>query len=401
MMRYDSPLRNRHQLWLDERAAPDPAEVSRPGAATGTSIARGVTYIDYGPPDESGAVLCEIPGVFDLAEIEYAAIRRAAGLMDGPQRATVRVRGGERRDFLNRMITQELADLDTGVRTAFWLNRKGRVEADLLLAEFGDEMLIDVDVHQAETMIRTLDEFLFGEDVQFECDESTYRISVHGASAVETIGQAAGTTLELPDRSVGLVSIAGASVRLARRDQVGDPGVELFLPRTAVEPVWSALLAAGAGRVRPIGWFAYNIARIEAGTPLMNVDFGATNLPHETGVLRDRVSFTKGCYLGQEIVARMESLGRPKQSLVGLRLEGDRLPAAGAHVVAAEGGPMDEPVGVVTSSTHSPMRSAAPIAFAMIRAKCSAPETALGVVADGQVLAGTVSALRFWSRADA
>ena len=98
---------------------------------------------------------------------------------------------------------------------------------------------------------------------------------------------------------------------------------------------------------------AFNVARIEAGSPLFLVDFGRQALPHETGLLARRVNFKKGCYLGQEVVARMESLGKPKQRLVALRMQQDRLPVSGAEVHEARDG--GEAVGRVTSSAPAPM----------------------------------------------
>src|SRR6185436_21150893 len=108
---------------------------------------------------------------------------------------------------------------------------------------------------------------------------------------------------------------------------------------------------ARTGLARRIGWHAYNIARLEAGWPIFNIDFGPDSLPHETGVLNDRVSFKKGCYLGQEVVARMQSLGHPKQRLVGLKAveetgaDEDRVPEAGAALHAAR--PAEKPADVI------------------------------------------------------
>ncbi|MDX9910759.1 MAG: glycine cleavage T C-terminal barrel domain-containing protein [Phycisphaerales bacterium] len=159
--------------------------------------------------------------------------------------------------------------------------------------------------------------------------------------------------------------------------------------------------------MRPAGWFACNIARIEAGTPLFPIDFGPENLPHESGVLDDRVSFRKGCYLGQEVVARMQSLGHPKQRLIALRLVGDnacdehantRQPVGGAHVFARSdaGG---NPVGTITSSTISPMLAGEVACFAMMRYANSDPGAELTIAADGAYVDAMVQpSLRFWSR---
>jgi folate-binding protein YgfZ len=158
-----------------------------------------------------------------------------------------------------------------------------------------------------------------------------------------------------------------------------------------------------------------NIARIERGTALYLADFGPDSLPHETGAetLHDRVSFKKGCYLGQEVVARMNALGHPKQRLVGLRIDlpsGNPAPDAfglpdmpqavtGTSVVAADepGAPI---VGAVTSSCCAPMLSQAHIAFAMVKWSHAQEGTKLWVQLDDRRLAATArESLVFYKRA--
>jgi folate-binding protein YgfZ len=261
-----------------------------------------------------------------------------------------------------------------------------------------ERVLIDVDIRQAESTRAGFEAYIFTEDVKVEnSSEQVHRICVHGPRAVEAVSAASQRSLdELQDHHSVCAQIAGAEMTIVRRDQLGEPGIEVFLSSRDAEVVWRAMLAR---QVQPIGWHAYNIARIEAGTPLFNIDFGATNLPHETGVLSDRVSFTKGCYPGQEVVARMQHLGKPRQMLVGLIMEADLLPVAGAQVFAIEpSGSMGEQVGVVTSSTLSPMLSAAPVAFAMIKTAWSNHGGRLLVNAEGQQTYATVGPLQFWSR---
>lgn len=197
--------------------------------------------------------------------------------------------------------------------------------------------------------------------------------------------------------------LAGVPAVLVRRDECGSPGVEAFVPASGLARAWDALVsqhdaaAGGRRRARPAGWHAYNIARIEAGTPLHHVDYGSDSLPHESGLVAERVSFRKGCYLGQEVVARMESLGKPKQRLVGLRIAEDALPVSGSPVfeLGPDGAP-GNPVGTVTSSTLSPMLGASCVAFAMVRSAHAEPGTVLGVPAEGVRATATVQPrLRF------
>jgi folate-binding protein YgfZ len=402
MMANQSPLRKHHEDRAAAEAAREPSvdAAERPGAASGRRIAAAVEHLPYGPPRGDGAV-CEIPATFGSVESEYAAIRRSVGLVDAAHRGTVRVTGADRSDFLNRMVTQELAGAGAGsVRASFWLNRKGRIDADLLVVELGDEMLIDLDVHQAAATVESLDAFIFTEDVALEdATESTHRIQMHGPAAAALLAHVVeGDDPALEPHAAARVRIGGIDVVAARRDQVGETGLDLFVALADAERAWTALLDAAVDRpARPVGWYAFNIARIEAGTPLFNVDFGTTNLPHETGVLDERVSFKKGCYLGQEVVARMQSLGRPKQMLMGLRLHSERLPVADAEVFAVgEGGGVGDQVGVITSSTISPMLGGAPIAFAMLRTAEAEEGAKVLVSAEGEHVEAEVGGLRMW-----
>ena len=158
MMSQQSPLRKQLTDWPKSRA-PDPQAVAnRPGAALGHQIEPpAVEFLSYGPAGRDAAGACELVATLGDIESEYAAVRRGAGLLDSPHRATILVTGTDRRDFLNRMVTQELKDLNGPMaRQAFWLNRRGRIEADLLLVELGDRLLVDLDIHCAEQAATSL-----------------------------------------------------------------------------------------------------------------------------------------------------------------------------------------------------------------------------------------------------
>jgi folate-binding protein YgfZ len=384
----------------------------------------------YGPP-EAGV---ELVDALDYVEAEYAAIRKGCAILDQPHRGTLEVRGGERVGFLNRMVTQELKGLGEGAalesRRTFWLNRKGRIDADMRVIELGEGgMLIDVDVHNASAAAASLSQFVFSEDVEIvDRSEEWHRLGLHGPGASERLAsrsevEQGPSPRELAPGRACIVTVAGRRVVVDRQDSTGEVGLELAMAAGDAAAVYEELSVAPdpaarergegwkpdpSGRARRIGWQAYNIARIEAGWPLYHIDFGPDSLPHETGaaVLIDRVSFKKGCYLGQEVVARMQSLGHPKQVLVGLRIEAKserelRLPETGAPVLvsAAE---KPEVVGAVTSATISPMLGGAPIAFAMVNYKHVAPGTRLHVEVEGTTISAAVQEdLAFWRRSQA
>ena len=372
---------------------------------------------------------------FDPVQIEYAAIRTHAAIFDEPHRATLALTGPDRLEFLNRMVTQELKGFAPHTtRRSFWLNRKGRIDGDLKLLNLPaphDRILIDVDAHAAERTRSGLASFIISEDCAIE-DQSEYwhRLSVHGPAACSILSKIAepGASAPITDIQPGQIitaRIAGADVLIDRHDISGEIGLHLLIPTEhtaavyeAISTPWSArdarTVTPSTDRARRIGWHALNIARIERGTPLYLADFGPDSLPHETGVetLADRVSFKKGCYLGQEVVARMNALGHPKQRLVGLRIElppSDKTPGAfglpdmpqavtGTPVVAADepGAPV---IGAVTSSCCAPMLSQAHIAFAMVKWSHAKNDTKVWVQLDDRRLAATVrESLLFFTR---
>lgn len=388
----------------------------------------GALLAPYGPAAQSdGAPL--LVEAFGPVPIEYAAIRTHAAAFDQPHRATLIMTGPDRLSFLNRMVTQELdpqgKEPGAGfapmtVRRSFWLNRKGRIDADLRLLDTGAETYIDVDIHAAQRTLEGLGNYIITEDCALlDATDRFHRLALHGPASASRLAEAAGdgTLAEILPDQVRRATIAGAEVLVDRGDLTGEIGLNLLIPVEHARAVYQRLVGDDPARptVRPIGWHAVNIARIEAGSPLYYVDFGPTSLPHEVGeeVLRDRVSFKKGCYLGQEVVARMQSLGHPKQRLVALRMPGatgSLLPASGPvstdQAQAITGTPVlpsdaadAQPVGAVTSSCVSPMLGDTPIAFAMVKWANSNPDTDLTLdLGNVRVAARVQPTLKFWSR---
>ncbi len=356
--------------------------------------------------DELGAVL-EVYGeathavrlaqTIEGMELEYAAIRKGAGVFDEPHAAYLELTGDDRLDFLNRMLTQELAGAAPGdLRASFWLNRKGRIVADLRVMHFDTRTLLEMDIHVVEATRTTLEEFIFTEDVAVATRPELHRLGVHGPDAGAVVMQALSCTAsDLPGPGqCRCIEAPEGEALLAHASPTGEPGLGIIASREIVPKIHGRLRDAGA---RPIGWQALNIARIEAGTPLFLIDFAQDALPAETGLLDARVSFTKGCYLGQEVVARMHALGHPKRLLRALRLASDEtdallIPDAGTPLLY-EG----TQVGHITSATLSPMLSRAPIALGMVRWGAHELGTVLELNVDGRPARAAVQdGLAFW-----
>jgi folate-binding protein YgfZ len=399
--------------------------------------------------DDQGG--CPVVQTYGPVELEYAALRKGCVLLDMPQRATLEVTGADRVEFLGRMVTQETKKWEPYTsRRSFWLSRTGRIEADMRMTLLPECVRLDMDVHVAAGSLKSLSAYIITEDAAIsDRTEELHRLALHGPGAIEVLrgvaeqrgGAGVGAVLEtIKPGEAALVGIAGASVLVERADSTGEIGLELTVATAEAERVYTTLVqhgshppgpavlgvagvtvegrAAGVGggsgggvmmgghRVafRPAGWAAWNIARIEAGTPVHLIDFGGQSLPAETGVLNDRVSFTKGCYLGQEIVARMHSLGHPKQKVVGLRcvvrrmkvaaadatmeapeVEAPVQPVSGSQVFAkpAEGAELGDPIGVVSSATTSPLLGDAPVCLATVKFKHIAEGATVLVEAGG------------------
>lgn len=367
------------------------------------------TLLGYG----AGALAVPVIESFGELDFEYASLRRSAVLIDQPHRGTIEARGKDTLDFLNRMLTQKLAGVGAGRSVdSFWLNRQGRIVADMRVVVLEGRVLLDVDVHVAGAVVESLGSYLFSEDVELlDASERLHRIGVQGPDGPRLLAAAVGGEAEASgfgtENTGAVITIGGHEVVVDRQDRAGEPGLELSVETAAAGEVWQALTAAAEQasiRVRPAGWHAFNIARIEAGTPLFMLDFGPDSLPGETTLASSRISMTKGCYLGQEIVARMHNLGHPKQRLAAIRLDEpkkaeDFQPITGTEVVdAAETG---SAVGAVTSSTVSPMLGGEPICFAMLKWSHASDGAKVAFHHDGGLLTGTVrERLRFWPRGE-
>ena len=391
-MTVPSPL---HAHIADAAAAatpsPSAAQADRPGAATGAPPLLTCEWLPWGP-DAQDAPAPELLATTGSIELEYAALRRGVVRFDAANRAVIRVGGADRVDLLDRLLTQKLADITPGTTCeSFLIDRKGRLVADLVVVHLDDVTLLDVDIHQVADTLTHIEGMCFGEDVQLEDVTNTlHRIDLHGPAAVAVVAVMGFDCGE----QAQAVQVGAATAW--RHDRTGVHGVALCVPTDTAIATWDAVAAAASGgghTCRTIGWYALNMARVEALEPLANIDFGAGNLPAETGVLHRRVSFTKGCYPGQEVVARMFNLGHPKQILRHLDLPDTRLPVAGAQVFAGDDADLAAPLGVVTSSSPAPLASQQAVALAMLRWKVADPDGEVIVVIDGEQVRARVKVI--------
>ena len=361
----------RRSQTLDQTAA------ERPGAAVGTPPPLEVEFLPWGDAEGDGAAPCEILATLGSVELEYAALQRGVGILDAPHRGTIRVTGADAIELMDRLVTNKVTGLSDGeVVSAFLLNRKGRIQSDLRLTIVGHDVLLDMDVHDLDRVASMIDSSIFTEEAVVKIETTAHRLELYGAEVNALLET---WNLSVPEVGRSLTgAVNGIPVRVMHSELLVVPGVSIFVDQTDALSVWTSLLNTEFQHpVRPLGWYALNMARMESKTPLFHVDFGLTSLPHETGLLNSRVSFTKGCYPGQEVVARMEHLGHPKQIVRFAAMGCEHLPVAGGHVLACDADLTDAPIGVVTSSAPSPMRGSQSVCLAMVKWAYAAPGTSV------------------------
>lgn len=349
----------------------------------------------------------QIVSTFGEPEAEYAAIRKAAALIDQPQRGVLELTGKDRLAFLNNLLTNQTWDksakrgLEAGQGVyAFFLAKNGRIVADMTAIERGDRTLLEMDARLVEPVRAAFDKYLFGEQVKMaDRVDAIRQIAIYGPQALAVLREAAGMQVaELPLLGSSEIQLYGVTAIVWRDDPAGLPGYHLLIETASLGRVWTGLLEQfgqsaelGRRRLRPAGWAAFNATRVEAGRPIFGIDFDDSVLPHETGQIARAVSFNKGCYLGQEIVARMQARGQFARQLVGIRMTDDSLPIAGAMIYDDN----DNQIGGVTSSTVSPVLSNAAICLGLVKKAFTPVGTVLTIPAEGQMRKGSVAELPF------
>jgi folate-binding protein YgfZ len=319
---------------------------------------------------------------------QYAAARGDVGLVDRRDFGVLEAGGRDRASFLHALLTNEVKGLAPGQGcAATLLDIHGKVQVVLLVWVLDDRILLVTPPATASMVLEALDKYLFSEKVVLrDASEDWALLMLVGPAAPALLERSSGVTPEARPWAHVAAKLEGIDVRLVRGGgETGEPEVWIAAPAAEGERVRKAVLAAGAV---PIAGEAYESLRLEAGTPAFPRDIGPAVLLPEVP-FESLVSYTKGCYPGQEVVVRIRDRGHVNRHLRGLVLDGDAVPPAGSEVVAGEA-----VIGAVTSATRS-LGLGRPIALALVRRSHAEPGTGVGVRVDGAVVPATVSALPF------
>ncbi len=339
------------------------------------------------------------------ARAEYDAVQRpgGAGVVDRSWRSVLRLTGPDRHAFLQGMVSNDILALrpNQGCRAAF-LDTTGHILADLRVWNAPDALLLETDPQVSARLFQTLDTYLIMEDVQIADVSAEWALlSVLGDSACSAVSALLSTPLpsDLPPMSLHAVTSSDdLPCFVAVPDTDSLPGLDLWLPAASAPSVWEALLSTG---VVPVGERAADTLRIEAGTAVWGRELTEAVLLPEAD-LPGIISSAKGCYIGQEIIARLRARGHANRALRGILLPPNApVPHDGATLHAPEHGQdAGREIGRITSAAASPRFGGSPLALGYVRREFMEPGAAVAVhlpQPDGTVFTfpGTVLACPF------
>jgi glycine cleavage system T protein len=331
-----------------------------------------------------------VPSRFSDPVTEHHAVRRAAGLFDFSFRAKFAVKGGDRVRFLQGMVSNDVEVLTAGRGTyATLLNVQGQILADLRIFCEADRFLVDSDADLRSKVTETLERYIIMDEVELEAADE-FALAFQGPRSRGLLEKT--LHIDLPAMNEFdhfRTNYAGFPVRVVRITSTGEEGYEVWMGAGGAMGIWGAACGqASTYEMVPCGTQALETLRIEAGIPRYGPDLGEDTLALEAG-LTNALSFTKGCYIGQEIVERARSRGHVNWRLVGLFVEGGN-PPAGGEKLTAEG----KEIGEITSACVSPTLERT-VALAYVRREVSEPATRLRLVSGP---AAEVTPLPFYSR---
>jgi len=302
---------------------------------------------------------------FSSVEAEYWALHKTAGWIDLSCSGIFEVKGDDRTRFLHGMLTNDIKSLAPGCGCyAASLSPQGRLVGDLRVFCCEESLLLTTEPAVREKLGPALRKYIIGDrPVLLDRSEELAILSLQGPRATALLAKVFPevASLEKP-YSHQAADLAGARVRICHVCRTGWGGYDFIVERPMLRLVWNLILQDGKQEgAEPVGFEGLNVHRVEAGIPWYGLDMDESTLPIEAGLEKSAISFNKGCYVGQESVARITYRGHVNRKLVGLRLSGSR-PASQGNKIWRD----SQEVGWVTSSVHS-WRLGAAIALAYLR----------------------------------
>jgi folate-binding protein YgfZ len=305
----------------------------------------------------AGAVMgvwfgCDLPDRWGEAREEQRFANESVALVDKNYRAYFRLTGPDRVRYLNAILTNNIKDLADGQGTSsLLLNAQGRILAEIETFAGADEVFCVSYRMIRERLAEVIEKYIIMDDVTLIDETEKFgTLALEGPAAAEVVRELTGIALgDLQELGWREARVEAIPCRLVKRSAAGIAGAEFVAARGEMVSLWNVLLRAarkhGGG---PMGYKALSAQRLVQGAPWFGYDFGEKQIPHEAALELSHISYTKGCYTGQEIVERVRSRGQVNRRRVELFFSGEGVPDAGAELTA-----LGKPVGFVTRAARS------------------------------------------------
>jgi len=338
-----------------------------------------------------------MPKSFGSVSDEYQAVRNNVGILDLSHHGKIRLGGKEHIRFLQGIVSNDVKKLEDGNgQYATFLTPKGKIITDMRLYRKGDSVLLDLEPGLNEKVRELFLKYKVSYKVDIEdLTECLSLISVHGPNARKLIEKTLGK--QIPDlKEYGFITseVNSKEFLIANINRTGELGFDIFVSSDGTnKTLWENLISQGEEfKARLVGLDALETLRIEAGIPTYGVDMNENTIPIEAG-LWDALSFEKGCYVGQEVIARIKWRGHVNRHLIGLMIDGDDIPKKDSKIIKGE-----REVGYITSSAYSPKLNKI-IALGYIRREFNEPGIVVTVKAESnKIVSAEVSQLPFYKR---
>ncbi len=311
---------------------------------------------------------------------EYEAVRESVGLIDLSFRDKLKITGKDQCTFLQGMITNDIVGCKVGEGVyAAILTVKGKMLCDMKIYKNDNHLFLDLEPGLGEKVTEILMRHKFMAEIEIENIADTFSLfSLHGPKAKGLIEEVLNMTIpDLSEYAHLTHEKDGAEVFIVRANRTGEEGYDIYIPSTNAQSYWDSFTQEGkAHQLKVFGLDAMEILRIEAGIPIYGVDMTEETNPFEAR-LDHALHFNKGCYVGQETIARMKWQGHANWFLMGYELEGEDCPATGDPMFNK-----DKKVGTISSSIYSPILKKV-IAMGRLRKECKEPGTRLTLETNG------------------
>ena len=324
---------------------------------------------------------------------EHEAVRNGVGIADISYHGTLSLTGEDRAKFLHRLLSNDVENLSDGEGNyTLLLTNRGKIIADMKVHILGEAIYISTAAECTEDVFAELDKYIIADDVELSVETDNFGvIAVYGPKSTELVQSVlnAEELSNLPEYHSRFCMFDQQRIVCIRSNTVGECGYHLYISTDKFETLWEKLMAARPNVV-PIGWDALESLRIEAGTPRYGTELTDSVIPLEAE-LEHAIDFEKGCYIGQEIVARMKYRGHPNRLLRGIEIDAEN-PVQQKSLIYSG----DKEIGWITSSAYSPIIRK-PIALGYVRTAFTEQGSRIQIeISEGRV-DGTVIVLPFLS----